>query len=218
MEQKNQKFKSVIKDSFDMIFVPIEFDKDIKVCAVTGIESKDYVRIDDRNLDSPYVLLLVEWQAGLGKTLKDADYLLMEKGDENNAYLTNKVKCNNISFGDNTYLLNSLIEMTSTDFTFVKRINNTDFLKKIAGQQIACSFQFYGGNKQALNEDGSMKTFEDLATVEKEGKYENTYLGILRMDVDNLGAIFIKGLPEEQKSFAAYAILSFLLDYFFSGY
>jgi CRISPR-associated protein Csm1 len=33
-----------------------------------------------------------------------------------------------------------------------------------------------------------------------------------------LGSIFIKGLPEEDKNFAAYATLSFLLDNFFSGY
>jgi CRISPR-associated protein Csm1 len=150
MEQKSQKFKSVIKDSFDMIFVPIEFDKDVKVCAVTGIESNNCVKIDDRD----------------------------------------------------------------PDFTLVKRIDNTDFLKKIIGQQVACGFQFYEGNKQALKKDGSMKTFEDLATM----KNGSTYLGILCMDVDNLDAILIKGLPEEQKSFAAYATLSFLLDYFFSGY
>ena len=38
------------------------------------------------------------------------------------------------------------------------------------------------------------------------------------MDVDNLGSIFIKGLPEKDKSFSAYSTLSFMLDYFFSGY
>ena len=38
------------------------------------------------------------------------------------------------------------------------------------------------------------------------------------MDVDNLGSIFIKGLPNESRSFAAYSTLSFLLDYYFSGY
>jgi hypothetical protein len=45
-----------------MIFVPIEFDKDVKVCAVTGIESKNCVKIDDKDPDSPYVLPLVKWQ------------------------------------------------------------------------------------------------------------------------------------------------------------
>jgi len=38
------------------------------------------------------------------------------------------------------------------------------------------------------------------------------------MDVDGLGNIFIKGLSESKRSFAAYATMSFLLDLFFSGY
>jgi CRISPR-associated protein Csm1 len=93
----------------------------------------------------------------------------------------------------------------------IRKINDTDFLlKDIKGAGIGYGFQFYGGNRQALTGKGDNKTFEDLA--------DNTYFGVLRMDVDNLSKIFIKGLPEEAKSFAAYATLSFLLDYFFSGY
>jgi len=219
-EQKNQKFKSVIKDRFDTLFEPILFDKNVQVCAVTGIEanegfnSNECVRLDDS--DSPYVLNSVKWQTKLGQTLKDADYLLMENGDENNSYLIHKVKCNNISFGVNTYLLDSLPNVTSADYTLIKKINDTEFLKNLKGQRVAYGFQFYGGNRQAMKNKSEMKTFEDL--VKKDNKIKGTYLGILRMDVDNLGTIFIKGLPEEQKSFASYATLSFMLDYFFSGY
>ncbi|MDR0981890.1 MAG: type III-A CRISPR-associated protein Cas10/Csm1 [Culturomica sp.] len=213
-EQKNRKFQRLIEQSFDTMFEPIVFDKDAKICAVTGIEAKvgnawnECTRLSDN--DSPYVLNSVKFQAGLGQTLKDANYLLMENGVENNTYLINNVKCNNISFGVNTYLLDTLPRVTSADYTLIKKINDTDFLKKLQGQQVSFGFQFYGGNKQALNPKGEMKDFAALSS--------GSFLGVLRMDVDNLGSIFIKGLPEEQRSFAAYATLSFLLDWFFSGY
>ncbi len=38
------------------------------------------------------------------------------------------------------------------------------------------------------------------------------------MDVDGLGAIFINGLPDQNKTFSAYATLSSSFDWFFSGY
>ncbi|MCF8233153.1 MAG: hypothetical protein K9J27_13325, partial [Bacteroidales bacterium] len=46
----------------------------------------------------------------------------------------------------------------------------------------------------------------------------NTLLGVLRMDIDNLGKLFIKGLKPEHLSLSTYATLSFQLELFFSGY
>jgi CRISPR-associated protein Csm1 len=71
-----------------------------------------------------------------------------------------------------------------------------------------------GGTLQKKHE----KTFEELTQVEPYRPDKETYLGVLRMDVDNLGKIFAFGLPEKAKSFSAYATLSFQLDLFFSGY
>ena len=216
---KNRKFQSVLLDSFDSLFSPEKFSIDIKVCAVTGIESEKCVPIDLKDSESPYVLPIVEKQVLLGQELKDADYYVMHTGKEANTYLNNR--CKPISIvGIGNYLFDRQALMkdnaeygviTSADATRIKRINDTDSLAaKLKGQNCSYGFQFYGGNKQALNEEGEIKTFEDLAN--------KTYLGILRMDVDNLGSIFIRGIQPEQKTFAAYATLSFLLDYFFSGY
>jgi len=69
---------------------------------------------------------------------------------------------------------------------------------------------FYGGNEFPLKADESVKSFEELAA--------GTKLGFLKMDVDNLGSIFIHGFEEQNKSFAGYATLSMLLDAFFGGY
>jgi CRISPR-associated protein Csm1 len=96
--------------------------------------------------------------------------------------------------------------------------NNTNpLLAKLKGNAVSYGYQFYGGNKQA-EVYGRNKTFEELTRVEHEDKDNETYLGVLRMDVDGLGNIFIKGLSEQEKSFAAYATMSFQLDLFFAGY
>jgi CRISPR-associated protein Csm1 len=217
---KNQKFRSVLETHYSEMFEPIPFNVEAQVCAVTGIESAECVKLDSKDEDSPYVLPIVKWQTGLGQTLKDASFIITCTTDDN-TYLGNRSRCNNVAFGVSTCLFNGVgseLEIegsrkraTSSDFSRIKKLNDTEFLTDtFSGHKSGYGFSFYGGNRQALTADGKMKTFEQLAN--------GSYLGILRMDVDNLGSIFIEGLPPEQRSFAAFATLSFLLDYFFSGY
>lgn len=214
---KNHKFKSLLISDYDRLFEPQNVSG--AVCAVTGIEG-ECVRIDHNDSNNEtLVLKSVEEQARLGKALKGMDYLLTYKESDNSKYLSNRSKCNIGILQTYNYLFNKeeLIKddadfrsITSADVSRVKMINKLNFLDaQIKGQKVSYGFQFYGGNKQAQF-DGNDKTFEELA--------DNEYLGILRMDVDNLGAMFIKGLPDEAKNFAAYSTMSFLLDYFFSGY
>ncbi len=224
---KNKKFNTVLLNSYDDLFEPQSIDPDHKVCAVTGIEGK-CVPIESQVGDEDektYVLETVREQVKLGTTLKGVDYLLTYKEKDKNTYLSNRSKCNIGIFKTYNYLFNK-IELTDNDADFrfitsadvsrVKMINKLNFLDaQIKGQKVSYGFQFYGGNKQAQIQDKNTndkrdKTFEELS--------DNTYLGILRMDVDGLGAIFINGLPVENRSFAAYSTLSFMLDYFFSGY
>ncbi len=216
---KNQKFKNVLLDDYERFFTPQNVDKDAKVCAVTGIESEKCKPIDSSS-DKTFVLPIVKEQIMLGQTLKNVDYILTYRLNEDCSYLSNRSKYHCNIVGVNTYLFNKeeltidnadFRKITSSDTTRVKWINNPNqFLDaKIKGNSVSYEFQFYGGNRQAQNKDND-KTFEELA--------DEQYLGILRMDVDNLGSIFIKGLPDEDKSFAAYSTLSFMLDYFFSGY
>lgn len=221
--QKNQKFKNLLLTDFDKFFNENEnkVGGDTKVCAVTGIESSDCVAIDPKEKEGKtYVLKTVKDQADLGNTLKDADYILTHKSNEEQRYIKNRIKFDMPCVGVHSYLFDKLEltdddaefrRITSADVCRVKMINQTNFLMaQIKGNKCSYGFQFYGGNKQAKNVDGENKTFEQLA--------DKSYLGVLRMDVDNLGSIFIKGLPDEDKSFAAYSTLSFMLDLFFSGF
>lgn len=231
--QKNQKFKSLLNNEF---FEIQDVGGDVKTCVVTGEElGKKDSNIDNDNLlelsenerkkEKVYLSKSVREQTKIGTALKDADYLITyrEPQDESK-YLSGRSKAHIKVVGIDNYMFDK-IELTKDDADFrrvtsadVSRIvlfNNTNpLLAKLKGNAVSYGFQFYGGNKQA-EQNGNNKTFEQLA---KNNKGNTTYLGVLRMDVDGLGNIFIKGLEEKDKSFAAYATMSFQLDLFFSGY
>ena len=66
---------------------------------------------------------------------------------------------------------------------------------------------FYGGN------DFNYETLDRMC--ENEGF---SRMGVLRMDVDNLGSIFQSGIEADSASMARYAALSRCFDLFFTGY
>lgn len=76
------------------------------------------------------------------------------------------------------------------------------------------AIHYYGGNDFPAHEDGSAITFDELA-MSGTGAEK---LGVLLMDVDNLGAIFQRGLDEAHRTFSRYSTLSRQLDLFFNGY
>lgn len=203
---KNMRFKSILQNDVDILFNPQEVSDNDRVCAVTGVEGK-CVNIGNGGEEAVWVLPSVMKQIDLGAALKDSDYILTSTNQEVKGHYT---YCMDV-MGVHSYFFKELDNagIDSTGFCRIKRMNNLD-IPRINGNSYSYGFQFYGGNKQAMTPCGDNKTFEELADGE--------YLGILRMDVDNLGVIFIKGLPEASKSFAAYSTLSFMLDWFFSGY
>ncbi len=211
---KNSPFKTMATKY--ELFTAKEVSADDKVCAVTGVEGK-CVKLSSEGNETIWVLPSVKKQCELGTVLKDADYIVTYTKDIDPKYLNNRSKLevnilgvHNYLFDEKELALNAseFVGITSVDVCRVKSINRL-VIPSLKGVSCRYAFQFYGGNKQALVY-GNNKTFEELA--------DDEYLGVLRMDVDNLGAIFIKGLPESSKSFAAYSTLSFMLDWFFSGY
>ncbi|RLC17223.1 MAG: type III-A CRISPR-associated protein Cas10/Csm1 [Deltaproteobacteria bacterium] len=92
----------------------------------------------------------------------------------------------------------------------IYRLNDTDFLPEngeAAGSHVL-GFKFTGGVSQSIS-----KNFGELTNLSTGLKR----LGILRMDVDNLGQIFMKGLGK-RASISRIAGLSYQLSLFFSGY
>lgn len=101
-------------------------------------------------------------------------------------------------------------------------INETDFLlspERELYRNVIRGFKFIGNNLP-LGQYDQPQSFEDLAE-----KYSKNYplLGIMRMDVDNLGAVFSFGLKEVSENEKKYtpsrvANLSRELNWFFTGY
>ncbi|GAB4375343.1 MAG: type III-A CRISPR-associated protein Cas10/Csm1 [Calditrichia bacterium] len=102
----------------------------------------------------------------------------------------------------------------------VIRLNETDFLEdrftQLSGSHGAgVGFQFrFLGNHAPKDENGDVMSFEELA--EQSDGYP--MLGVLRMDVDSLGAIFAHGFDEQHQTLSRIANLSRLFVLFFSGY
>lgn len=110
---------------------------------------------------------------------------------------------------------------------FSQKPNEVNF-KELNEVNATNPFAFYGGNKTPLfteeniqfadsieTEVGDPITFDALAHAEKGATLNR--LGILRMDVDNLGKIFSDDIGSPA-SFARYAAVSRSLDWFFKGY
>ncbi len=226
--EKNRHFKTLLLDRWDEFFdennEQLKTGGNIQTCAVTGEPiTNEKNKIDD----GVYVSTSVFQQVKLGEALKGSNYRIIHKNNDKHTYLDKRSKRNNSIkvIGVYNYLFNKeeltyddadFRGITSADVSKVITINNTDFLAApLKGRNPSYGFQFYGGNRQAQDVAGKDKTFEGLAKNE-QGK--PTYLGVLRMDVDGLGDIFIQGFNKCERSFSSYATLSFLLDVFFSGY
>lgn len=151
-----------------------------------------------------------------------------------------------LSIGSNYYLINEDgLQQISKTFDNrdrkLKRIiglNHFDIsistgFAKLQNNKPAWSFKLYGGNQFPVvtvfdkkgEEETEVKTFSEMAGMPEEGrKYKKDFqelpfkrLGVLRMDVDNLGKIFSKGF-EGEETLARFASLSRQMDLFFKGY
>ena len=67
--EKNQKFKELLLGSYDSFFEPISIGGHPKVCAVTGIESPDCIKLEEM-----FVLPVVKQQIQLGENLRDRQH------------------------------------------------------------------------------------------------------------------------------------------------
>lgn len=102
-------------------------------------------------------------------------------------------------------------------------INNTDFLNnfnRTIFNNTAKGFRFIGNNLPLDKYQQQPMSFEELA---EEHSKNYPLLGIMRMDVDNLGAVFsfgLKELSDNEKKYTPSRVsnLSRELNWFFTGY
>ncbi len=202
-EDKRRKFAGL---DYGKIFSPYGTGGEIKTCQICKKEENELITVRHGE-DEVELCKDCEEAERLGRELSKAEYLA-EVYDEQRRFPD----------GFDTpipktryYLLEKLSEAAkiAAEEVVIYRLNDTDFLpEKYNAASHAFGFKFAGGAGYE-----STLMFDDL-TQKSSGLKR---LGILRMDVDNLGQIFTKGLGKKA-SVSRVAGLSRQLSMFFGGY
>lgn len=149
----------------------------------------------------------------LGTAIANANYLIVYSGYKKskfhifgNNYVFKKSKNDVIKFF-NTNLNNHFNLYKLNDSNFLDCIDN------IENNNVSFDFRFIANNVPSI--DNKPLYFEHLAKISKGADK----LGILKMDIDNLGKIFAQGFSKtnEKSNIFRVSSLSFYLDLFFSG-
>jgi len=208
-EKKKTKFKQLLtnKELYKDFFEPSDTGGDVSICQVTGLELDVVKQDDEDNKGTVSVSKSVVEQREIGKKLPQHKYL---------AFATEESFHSNRPFrlitGHGLVLEKEMpkIENAEVFRTLTEGVPN--FLDQQKSPKNTYGFRYFGGTSFPMN-NGVPKTYEELV-----GDSRFKRLGVLRMDVDNLGQLFIKGFDKPKASFSAYATLSGMLDLFFSGY
>lgn len=218
-KKKSAKFATQIMSRYPDFFNPILQGGDSDRDSITGEEflpnEKPIIK------DGLKLKKTTNEQIEIGKKLRETNLIVVKDG-EPLSYWNEKTHISPANLGFTYYFLNSekdLSEMkeelrASADKVTVITLNGKNgdcsFMHTIDGINNIYSLLFYGGNEI----DG-----KDVPTFEEMCENNNfSRMGVLRMDVDNLGNIFQKGIAPERATLSRYAALSRSFDFFFSGY
>lgn len=229
--KKSQKFSEFIQKDYAFFFKPSE---------IGGQQERDYITGEEFTEEEAKAKsaggrnhLVVELEAGkfvksrtnlqieLGKKLRRTDYWISSKVAVPQ-WKKQEVKISNLPIYNYLLSKEELLSLghPNPDEVLIRSfdISRSGYNKQSAflkGKKCIHGFTFYGGNDFPENPDGSPVTYDEMAERSASGAKK---LGVLRMDVDNLGAIFISGLSDKKRTFSRYSVLSRSLDYFFKGY
>lgn len=231
--QKNRRYSDKILQNYELFFEPGELGGIARRDAITGEEisetEKNVFTLEGKKVSSSsketeVIRELTYKQINLGRKLREASIWVISR--QPISYWNEKESINPGNLGIYYYFLSendlkSKAEQlkSSADSVKIITINGNskglcDFLDPtLQGSNNVYGFEFFGGNDFPSDKNGDPKLFDELAGDEGFKR-----LGILRMDVDNLGNIFKNGLKTSQSTFSRYAALSRNLDWFFKGY
>ncbi len=242
-KKKSQRYANKLVDEYKDFFDPIEQGGESKENrdSITGEEferkEKKYYLLENNKIlskekyetQSEKGVLITKStaeQIWLGKDIRKAKYRIISNKDETKN-LNVKRAYNPLNLGFYYHFLQDAPKSIPENSTIIS-INSANLDFKISKAN-SSGFAFYGGNDYPIYEkfeqdkDGTKHyEGEPLSFDKLMGNEENGFkrLGVLRMDVDNLGQIFMSGLKNEKHklTFSRYSTLSRNLDYFFTGY
>lgn len=177
-----------------------------EVCPVCGIDEKTLEKDGDGNARCKQCQQFEDWGALVPCT---KTIIKIEKD-------VNLSDTKNIPFrelGIYWVLGESAIDTPMCKYSIVDN-ENIDFQFLNVNLKPDCGYGFYILANYLPRNNGKVFEFDELADS-SEGA---NFLGVLRMDVDNLGAVFTIGLEEKDRSISRIASISRTIDLFFSGY
>lgn len=228
-KEKRQKYKRLINPAF---FEPKDLVSTLnKVCMATGMDLPDDAKNRADKGDEPsYLHPSVLKQQKLGTSLRNASYILEY---HQKPHLKNAISIFDGSFYyaaiEHEDLTQALLNSYKDGLRRIIQLNDTRFETLAAlnrPSSTALSFMWYGGawNPTVIDEDTGENRTAEFTDIAHDGVMNQ--LGILRMDVDNLGSSFRKGFGDpygtadspQLGSISRIATLSSMMDWFFSGY
>ena len=208
-KKKTCKWADLMTKGYPDFFEPLMQGADALRDVITGEEFSITELSDNKALT---IKKDTNRQIVLGEKLRDTDTMIISTDEL--PYLRHIFSIQPANLGYHYYFLNETKDaslLKSVDNCTVVRFNSEKFNLPVKGNNNAYELQFYGGNEWKGH------SFEDMVKAEGEERSIKR-LGVLRMDVDNLGYIFQTGIANDRATLSRFAALSRSFDYFFSGY
>lgn len=218
-QKKATKFAAHIRNDYNAFFMPTMMGGEAKRDSMTGEEILPQEKV--KEIGNLSLKEITANQIEIGKKLRETNLLVVKEGVPL-PYWKDRIHIEPAGLGFVYYFLNDEEELrtmkdklsASADEVSVITMNgkegNCDFLHTLDGINNIYGLEFYGGNEIDRKD---IPTFEDMCSNENFKR-----LGVLRIDVDNLGLIFQKGISTERATLSRFAALSRSFDFFFSGY
>ncbi len=207
--KKRSKFKNNLSDDYQYFFEPTGVGNNTQLDMITGeeITNQSDIKVVDELVVSKHTASQIE----LGENLRNTSIIAFSKDKQGGVpsfdfFVKSPVSEHYCYFMPKN--INSVFDNAD-----IISINSTQVFPNIKGNRNSFGFDFIGGNDFPKNNDGQIISFNDLG-----GTGEFKRIAVLRMDVDNLGSVFIRGFSDKRKTFSRYTALSRSLDYFFKGY
>ncbi|ALT68969.1 type III-A CRISPR-associated protein Cas10/Csm1 [Methanobrevibacter millerae] len=196
-ENKKHKFQGKLEELFSL---------SSKTCKV-----KDLCHVCGNQTTNESFCDTCESHVNLGRDVANAKYLIKYSGKKlpESSFYNSDLE---IGFIFSKKDISKILDKNSDVKFYVYKLNNTEFLEyaNTENNNVSFDFKFLGNNVPSINDN--ILYFEHLAQCSKGSKK----LGVLKMDVDNLGKIFSQGF-DKSINISKSSSLSFNMDLFFSG-
>lgn len=205
---KRRKWREInLRENYNYIFGPLGVgSKAGAYCQLCGVESSERKIIINPENDKSYCAFCASFM-DLTNDLKDADCLVIKEVDEEDKTDIRDYQNLFRTLGFE-YHFTKMQHLKAGDKPYAYLINDTDFLAHGFRGYVMGSYKLpYDAEKDQL------LSFDEIAEKSEGDKK----LALLKLDVDNLGNIFLKGLGKSS-TVSRVTLLSRMLALYFEGY